>query len=206
MFRVSSSKSGTPFVIFQLVFKDEIPSNGNRHQRDTKQGIRQAFHVYLRNVWKNEKLLSKFLDGGLPTVPYPVKRSAPDDDKHPFYRAELCGFSWVPLVTKRNRLRVDLEIEILGDSPRVLKPSGDIDNRLKVILDGLRMVRQPSEIESDSHGKGSDLFVLLEDDSLIRNLEVVTKSSWGSPAEHRVTIDVKLAVEDWERHPALLVL
>ena len=193
-------------MLFQLVYKHEIPSGQTRGRLVIKQELRRAFNVYLRNVWRREKVLQDFMGKGLPVVPYPVKRSAPDDEKNPFYRAELAGFSWIPLVTRRNRLKVDLQVELLGDTPRVLKPTGDLDNRLKVVLDGLRMVRQPGEVEKNDHGKGDDLFVLLEDDSLISNLEVVTKVSEGSPVEHRVTIDVKIRVGDWDRHPALLFL
>ena len=137
-------------------------------------------------------------------MPYPHKRAAKDDDVNPFYRSELGGYAWIPLVTQRNRLKVDLKIELLGESYKVLKANGDLDNRLKVVLDSLRMVRQESELDAKDLGKGQDeLFVLLEDDSLIHSLEVTAIPSFGSPIEHRVTIDVKVVPDDWDRHPAL---
>ena len=186
-----------------MVYRQEIPSGQTRGQLGIKQDIRRAFNVYLRNVWKNEKRLKEFMGRGLPSVRYPVKRSAPDDEQNPFYQTELCGFSWIPLVSRRNRLKVDLRIELLGESARVLKPKGDLDNRLKVVMDGLRMVRQSGEIEPADKGQGKNLFVLLEDDSLIRTLDVTATPSLGSPAEHRVTVDVTVRSDDWDRHQAL---
>jgi hypothetical protein len=190
-------------MVFQLVYPDVIPSAQKRGTLRIKHQMRRAFGVYLRKVWRHEKLLADFLVNGLPTVPYPQKRSAPDDDKQPFYRSQLAGYSWIPLVSSRNRLKVDLNIEILSPSPGFLKANGDLDNRLKVVLDSLRMVRQNTEIDSADAGRGEDLFVLLEDDSLIHSMEVTAVQSLGSPEEHRVTVDVKVVPSEWDRHPAL---
>jgi hypothetical protein len=197
------SECGGSRLVFQLVYNGEIRSGQRRGVLDKKHEMRLAFGVYLRRLWRQEKALQRFANG-LPRVPYPLRRPAPDDDEQPFYRTEsLGGYAWIPLITRRNRMMVHLDIELVGDAPRVLKPSGDIDNRLKVVLDSLRMVRQPSEIGTATTKGCDDLYVLLEDDSLIHNLTVTATPSLGSPVENRVTVDVKIVPNEWDRHPAL---
>jgi len=197
---------GRVVIQIQLAFGEEIPSGQRRGTGFVKHKMRRKFSVYLRRLWRTHKVLVGF-DEALPVVPYPQKRSALDDDQQPFYQAELAGYTWIPLVTRRNKLKVDLSIELLGDSPKVLQAKGDLDNRVKVVLDSLRMVRQASELDTaDRHGGGKRLYVLLEDDSLIQSLQVTAVPSLGSPIEHRVTIDVKVVQDHWDRHPVLPLL
>src|SRR5688572_14457418 len=114
-------------MLFQLAFADEITSAQQRGAKLIKHRLRRAFNAYLRRVWKHEKRLSGFLAKGLPLVPYPHKRAAADDELRPFYQCELGGYTWIPLVSHRNRLKVDLNIELLGETYTVLKANGDLD-------------------------------------------------------------------------------
>jgi hypothetical protein len=53
--------------------------------------------------------------------------------------------------------------------------TGDIDGRVKTLLDGLRMPHQCSEVDGLTPSDGEDpFFVLLEDDRVIYELNVTT--------------------------------
>jgi hypothetical protein len=57
----------------------------------------------------------------------------------------------------------------------LIKSGGDIDNRLKVLFDGLRMPQGSEELCGDSPCQDEDPFYcLLEDDKLISKVQVET--------------------------------
>lgn len=75
--------------------------------------------------------------------------------------------------------------------------SRDLDNRLKVLFDALRMPQNPNELTGEDFQQDEDpMFVLLQDDSLITSVSVETDELL-SPANHddsqvRLTISVNL--------------
>jgi len=90
---------------------------------------------------------------------------------------QRCGGRFVPLVSKSGGFTCSLEILFLRrDNPgHLIASGGDIDNRIKVLFDGLRMPDTVAElgglpIDSDEN----PFFCLLEDDSLITNVTVTT--------------------------------
>jgi hypothetical protein len=90
---------------------------------------------------------------------------------------QRCNGRFVPLVRKNNGFTCSLDILFLRrDGPYSLVANGgDIDNRLKVLLDGLRMPQQDSELGSYSiDADENPFFCLLEDDSLITSIQVTT--------------------------------
>jgi len=83
----------------------------------------------------------------------------------------------VPIVTKAGGYSCSLRILFLRrDNPgHLIASGGDIDNRLKVLFDGLRMPDTVGELgalplEADEN----PFFCLLEDDSLITSVTVTT--------------------------------
>ncbi|MGI8743784.1 MAG: hypothetical protein ACR2NN_14655 [Bryobacteraceae bacterium] len=90
---------------------------------------------------------------------------------------DLTGRRFGSLIRKLNGLACSLDVLLLRrDNPGgLLKSGGDIDNRLKVLLDGLRMPASLAELggfEPDSDEE--PFFCLLEDDVLINDLSVTT--------------------------------
>ncbi|MBS0585877.1 MAG: hypothetical protein JSR76_06215 [Verrucomicrobia bacterium] len=85
-------------------------------------------------------------------------------------------FTFLPLVTKQCQKVVDLDLTILSHMEPCCKhnyPTGDIDNLLKVLLDGLRMPQNSNEIRKEEPLEGeSPFYCLLEDDQFIRNIQV----------------------------------
>ena len=68
----------------------------------------------------------------------------------------------------------DLDILFLrqGEPGRLILPGGDIDNRIKTLLDGLRMPNSANEIGARRVLRPT--YCLLEDDSLITGINVRT--------------------------------
>jgi hypothetical protein len=83
--------------------------------------------------------------------------------------------TYLPLVRKSNRLIAELDIFLLrNEAPgRIIVSGGDIDNRLKTLFDALRCPQSAGEAGSQSHTH-SEIYTLLEDDSLITAVSVRT--------------------------------
>jgi hypothetical protein len=93
-----------------------------------------------------------------------------------------------------------LDIRFTGDERGY---SGDLDNWLEVVFDALRMPLDPKEVPGSMFGKNDELlYVLVEDDSLIRTFCVEAIQSPYSPAEYDLLLTVHVVPSD-ERHPAL---
>jgi hypothetical protein len=58
----------------------------------------------------------------------------------------------------------------------LIRHGGDIDNRIKVLFDGLRIPQECSELPDDAKPESEDdpFFCLLEDDELITEVKVTT--------------------------------
>ncbi|MFQ5792074.1 MAG: hypothetical protein ACE5JJ_04305 [Nitrospinota bacterium] len=148
---------------FRLAYRGQLKPNGDvKH----KQKLRRAFHPQLRELWEQP----------------PLKVVA---DKHPeFLRAapsnislveNVGGFQFVPLVNEHLKLIAQLDITLLRPGPPGVTKGGDIDNRLKTLLDALRMPKE-NELPSNDAPKDKEtpFFCLLEDDALVTGLSVTT--------------------------------
>ena len=85
------------------------------------------------------------------------------------------AFNFLPLVARDGGQEVNLEITLLSHlGPGGKKQStGDLDNLLKVLIDGLRMAQNHNEIRNELPQEGEEtFFCLLEDDQVIRNIQV----------------------------------
>jgi hypothetical protein len=107
-------------------------------------------------------------------------------------------FRFVPLVAKRLKLVCFLDITFLRrEAPgQLIKYGGDIDNRIKTLLDSLR-VPEAGEIKSLTPDVTENPFYcLLEDDSLVTGFQVKTErllepsSGAGRQSDVRLMITV----------------
>lgn len=87
-----------------------------------------------------------------------------------------CGFRFVPMVREHCGFAVSLDILILRrDEPhRVFSGTGDLDGRVKTLIDGLRMPQQVAEAVGGPQEDEDPFFCLLEDDKLIYDFSVTT--------------------------------
>jgi hypothetical protein len=161
---------------FRLVVRGALPpeSRKNRNLQD-KHRIRREVHLQMRAFWQQHPSLKVrwIAEGKEPPL---VQQHA---DEYARY-----GFRWVPLVPKGEGVSVSLNILVLRreDPYRIFEDTGDIDNRIKTLLDGLRMPRQLSELDGATPQDGEDpFFVVMEDDVSVAELNVTTDRLFVPP-------------------------
>lgn len=150
---------------FRLTYRGPLASNGSLKQ---KQALRRAFHVQLRELWTKPPLADVrklFLVDQVPSGEISLI--------HP-----IAGFRFAPLVSSRVHLIAALEILMLRreDPGAVVTHGGDLDNRVKTLLDSFRMPKGPSELPVGEAPKPDEdpFFCLLEDDALVTEVAIVT--------------------------------
>ncbi len=138
---------------FRLVYKGELPpTNDDNEKLEIKQKIRKKFHPQLKKFIESNKV-SPGLGRKLQLF-------------------ERKGFKFRPIIDKKNRCSLDI-LFLRSDAPGK-GFAGDIDNRVKTLLDALSVPGEnellPLDSPPDKHEK--PLFCLLEDDSLVTQLSV----------------------------------
>ena len=163
---------------FRLTYRGQLKGNGTP---DQKQRIRRFIHPQLAKLWTQVPLTDykDSLPGG--------KHAAPDS---PFARS-VGPFTFRPLVTSAYDVVAELDITFLRPEPPglLVSNSGDIDNRIKTLLDALRMPQNLGELApNDVPGQDETPFcVLLEDDRLITHLSVTTDRLL-EPVNHQLDV------------------
>lgn len=149
---------------FRLVYEGPLP--GQNAKASDKQVIRQAIHPQLERLWSQPPLSE--MQSLLAFPPEPAKVSV---------IVERGQTKYAPLVTKALDLYAELAVLMFRPQPRghLITDGGDVDNRLKTLLDGLRIPRGTAEMPPGS-GTGDDVFYcLLQDDSLVTKVTVETE-------------------------------
>jgi hypothetical protein len=154
---------------FRLSYRGTLQSTQNRGRLQEIHEIRRIFHPQMQELWTLPPLV-EWRDWSLDA-----------DDPHNRFRTTTRlsrgAFVFCPLVCPKLHLTARLDILLLrGVAPGRLFKGGDIDNKIKMLLDALRM---PSldEIKSaplQAQGAEMPLFTLLHDDDLVTGLSVQT--------------------------------
>lgn len=149
---------------FRLIY--EGPLRGQGAKSPHKWEIRRALHPQLKRLWQERPLIDA-ATSLLAHPPLPSKVSV---------IVEKGGLLFAPLVTQRLNLYVELSVLLFRQQPRgtLITDGGDIDNRLKTLLDGLRMPRGSMEGRTAMPEDPDPVpfFCLLEDDSLVTKVSV----------------------------------
>ena len=153
---------------FTLVYQGPLKANGNP---TVKQKLRRAFHKQLKQLWKQPPLVRCG-----PPEGYFLDDNPPDGSLSIIEKVN--SFRFAPLITSKLHLIAELDMTLLRpEQPGlIVTQGGDIDNRLKTLLDALRMPKHSNELpRKDSPQAGEDpFFCLLEDDNLITKLAIET--------------------------------
>lgn len=152
---------------FTLYYDGILTSNAKAAY---KQRIREQFHEQLKELWDQEPLAN------LEPELYPRK-----------------DFSFAPLVHSQMRLIAEIDIVMLlpGSPGQIIRRGGDIDNRLKTLLDALTMPDPNQTPDGSPNLDQTPFFCLLEDDKLITGLSVKTDRLLKTGAE---SDEVKLLI------------
>ena len=165
-------------VEFRLLYRGSLPaeSKGGDSRRADKNRIRRALHVQLRELWKQF-----FIHPGIPRFSSPDQfpENDPNELAERFKRLNKNNhaYRFVPLIGEPFSASCSLDILFLRrDQPgNLVKHGGDIDNRIKVLFDGLRMPELSTELPDDAPGPDEDpFFCLLQDDKYINAVNVTT--------------------------------
>lgn len=193
-----------PAMKFRLTYEGELRPTGNdpiNNQRDPlavhKHSIRREFHCQLKHLWATDRYLCNSRvwpqDWATewPAADAQWARLAPDaHEMVPLKDAIACqfheyGYRFVPLVLERFSLLCSLNILFLRrDIPGSVISAGDIDNRIKTIIDALRRPRNQTELvgEDVAPRDGEDpFFCLLEDDKQVSHFSVETDTLLDPP-------------------------
>ena len=172
---------------FTLTYHGPLKSNGSVAD---KHAIRGTIHRQMQRLWQQPPL-SHYRP--------PLSRLLEDDPESDISLITRLGaFRFAPLVSSKIFLVAELSITFLRPQApgSLIKHGGDIDNRLKTLLDALRMPKVPSELPAAATPAPGDdpYFCLLEDDTLVTSLSVRTDQLLepvASPAEVQLLIHVR---------------
>jgi len=164
---------------FHLIYAGTlIKSAGNTKRRTwEKHALRRHFSDQLKRLWETHPALKE----------YAVKTVARDEmgneirPEMPFLQYiarghSRSGIGMIPIVTAANGLVCSLDILLLrGDRQgTVIQSGGDIDNRVKLIIDALRIPSDAGEmpLHPGEDATPDPLYCLMQDDNLITSLRV----------------------------------
>ena len=109
------------------------------------------------------------------------------------------GYRFVPLVTRYFHLLCSIHVLFLRhDVPGSVIQAGDIDNRIKTLIDALRLPNNQTElVGSDSKPCRGEtpFFCLLEDDRLVSGFSVETDTLLNPPRSGGRDVKVVVTVE-----------
>lgn len=196
---------------FRLFYEGEFFSakddNVKDHRTTHKHCLRRDFHLQLRDLWNERKFLRETETNG--TVFGVPGQSKLLKDKLAELSPEIGGYRFIPLVHEKLDLTCSLKVLMLrrdrpGDRPGKIFDARDIDNRLKVLFDALKMPKDGSELGSNAplrDGSDNPMFVLLQKDELISHVSVETDDLLNPPqnagkndAFARLIIDVEIGL------------
>lgn len=150
---------------FTLHYRGPLKANGRPLE---KHALRRIFHQQLKELW-NQKPLSGFKKKLL---------DQPPGDQSLNVIRDIAGFQFAPLVAEKTSLVAEFKIVLLRPEPpgSIVTQAGDIDNRLKTLLDALKVPSEPNALPPNAKPEEGEtpFFCVLEDDNLITRLDVKT--------------------------------
>lgn len=151
---------------FTLYYRGLLTSNGGPKE---KHELRRHFHRQLKELWTH-KPLSDFVQSML-------DKDQPEQSLN--VRRNIGAFDFAPLVCEKVSLLAELNITMFRPHApgKLVGMGGDLDNRIKTLLDALKIPSEKDAIPKDAEPSSdeSPFFCLLEDDKLITTLKVGTE-------------------------------
>ncbi len=172
---------------FRLIY--EGPLRGQGAKSAHKWDIRRALHPQLQRLWQTRPLV----DAAPTLLAHPAK------PKTVSVIIEKGGRLFAPLVTQRLDLYAEVSVLLFRQQPRgtLITDGGDIDNRLKTLLDGLRVPHGSMEgqLEDVNAPDPAPFFCLLEDDSLVTKVSVESEQLLRPAAPDEVVAIISVHVK-----------
>lgn len=163
---------------FTLYYRGPISAKRKGNALE-KHNLRRHFHGQLMEPW-NQPPLNEHFDLIDPDFEPPPDPSRSDiivvGGKKPNLVEQVGAYNYTSVVSEKIRLVADLTITFLRPGPPggLRDKYGDLDNRIKTLLDGLKKPNHKNALPTD--GSLADdpdpLYCLLEDDRLISRLDI----------------------------------
>jgi hypothetical protein len=178
---------------FRLLYRGPLKATGSK---EDKHEIRRKLHPQLKELWNHEPLKSLlYADRYLATPISEEKYGKLQVTEHLIRVGE---YRFIPLVRQEFDLFAKVDVLLLRPEPAgaIVKPGGDIDNRLKTLFDALRMPIEENEIPNGAAPEpGEDPFYcLLKDDVLITSVAVETDRLLDYDSQHEGPSTVSLVI------------
>ena len=182
----------SPILKFRLFYEGSLrPTNGEPRENQVnplavhKHQIRQCFHKQLKHLWSNHQYLKNYKRDRVDNRPIHASGmyfATEEKDKVPLLDYVASNFvensyRFVPLVCEEFSLLCSLDVLFMRrDIPGSALQAGDLDNRMKTLIDWLRKPKRGNEMRGNEIPQvGEDpFFCLLEDDKLVSQFSVET--------------------------------
>lgn len=163
---------------FRLMYQGQLLADRNGHRGWHKHNIRRYFHQQLVNLWTTKYPLLYRADPAF-TFGTPMP-----NDKVGVERVSS-SFSWggkrvLPIATQDNWLACGIDIILLCRDFRSVINSGDLDNRVKTLIDALQI---PTAKERPGQAQEDPLCVVMENDKFISEIKVLGDKLYAAPGQ-----------------------
>jgi hypothetical protein len=163
-------------VEFTLYYRGPLRANGGR---EDKHRLRQFFHPQIKELW-NQPPLNQHRDLFDPDYEPDLNGGAivVTQYEKPSVARDVGDYKFASVVSSEINLVADLTITFLRPEPpgAIVTQGGDIDNRIKTLLDALKVPDRPDALPKGASPSADEhpLFCLLEDDNLVTSLNIKT--------------------------------
>ncbi len=198
---------------FHLIYSGPLSASGNKSKPEEGAAIRAKISPQLRQLWETHHSLQVLSqEGALPptnvgnmVMMSSNGKASPRQMAQSGYGTDLLttipinGRAFMPLVRKSLSLNCEIDILFLRqqDPGALVSQGGDIDNRVKTLLDALRNPDNDEDARHPTTGEGI-IFTLMESDTLVSRLNIDTDrllfSETEKPNEVHLVIEVTLNV------------
>ena len=176
---------------FTLVYDGPLPAQSAGNSRvPEKHALRVQFQSQLADLWETHPALRRHFKvwkdwaDSHPLQEFPQQglcdpSSGPANSASPIVPIKFCKvgkYHFISLVSDHTAMTCELEILFLRKEEKgyLVNQAGDLDNRIKVLFDALRVPLTEKEIPPDAT-LPDPFFCLLEDDRLITRVSVVSE-------------------------------
>jgi hypothetical protein len=161
---------------FRLIYDGDLlkASSGKKRRPWEKHSIRRHLHPQLQKLWEVHPALKYYAAHTVEEEGKPPQKFL-DALAHAHKKADT-GF--IPIITEPNGLMCELDVLLLRpERPgHLIEESGDIDNRMKTLLDALKVPQDGNEIarRTSDDPDPNPMYCLLANDNLITGFKVTT--------------------------------
>ncbi|MDG4894650.1 hypothetical protein P9272_13815 [Mesorhizobium sp. WSM4976] len=200
---------------FTLTYDGELASAGNGSKKSAhKWELRTHFHPQLKELWETHPALKRARHGVVinPKQPFMsvdgyhkeeirYRKKTPEEGEIDLTDPiERFGCSFRPFVRDTFALNCAINIIFLRkEPPGKVYQGGDLDNRIKTLLDALSMPQYKEQMQGYVPIE-EPMFCLMEDDSFLTKLSITTErlltKPEAGPKEVRLNIEVDVRVSD----------